>query len=188
MGSFLNALTLKAQILTIVFVWFLLSCQSKASEEPFTPDANSEESYREANASKTTKWLSKMKASLLEEYQAKKSFEAKNSVLEKYEMQMRRHIQASFHNVLDSVTVRVDDIDSTIKPIYYIHFSDSLADYSYSLPLQKLKTNPNTFRLIRKLHEGAITTIKLQVQSIKLNDPKGPLAIFEMEAIPLPLK
>lgn len=167
----------------------MFGCQSTGSEEPLS--YISEQNYAAADdeyasASKAANWLSKVKADLLTEYKEAVTYQQKNRILEKYERLMQKRIQTSFHGVLNNLDVRVDDIDASIKSLVYTRFTDSLCDYSSSIPLSYLKANPKTYRFIQKLQEGATTRTNFKVKSIKVNDPTGPLASFELEAIPMP--
>ncbi len=174
-------------------MWPVYRFQTKASEEAVVvastdSDTTLSSTLSTTHPSRTASWLSKMQNSLVKQYNQQENYEAKSRVLKRFEQTMEKTLQTSFHNTLESMAVRVDAVDTTIKSLYYIRFSDSLADYSYSTSFQNLKRNAQTYKLLRNLKEGSTTTINFYVRSLKINDPTGPLATFEMEAVPLPLK
>jgi hypothetical protein len=177
---------LKTRIPYILFAWLVYGCQSKASEDVVTHI--SEDSHIASAVPTTISWMNKMKNDLLQEYERQENYEAKSRVLKSYEQKMKKKIQHSFNNILDSIPVRVDDIDTTIKTIYYIRFSDAVANYSYSTSSGELKNNRKTLKLVQNLQEGAAATISFKVQSLKINDPASPLPTFDIEGIPMPLK
>lgn len=183
---------MKTQLLSIFCIVLIYSCHPRANGEIFMH--SSENAYaatkapKKTSSSKTATWLSKMKTGLLEEWREADSYETKNRILQRYERKMQNHIQHSFHSVLADMPVRVDDIDSTIRSLVYTRFDDSLASYAHSFTVPYLKSNKKTYQFLRQLKEGSSTTVSFRVKSIKVNDPTGPLATFEMEALPMPVK
>ena len=177
---------MKTPILYILFLWVIFGCQSRASEEVTT--YTSEDSHIAVSKASTVFWLNKLKTDLLNEYQQQDSYEGKARVVTKYERRLRKQLDGPLNNILDSITVRVDHIDTSIQSIYYIRFRNAMATYTYSVASKDLRRNSKTRRLVSSLQEGADATVNFKVQSLKINDPTGPLSTFEIEAIPLPLK
>lgn len=173
---------------SIVFI----SCTSEtateaSSSEEATPSAQMTISKTNTppKESETMAWLASLKKNLELDYAKAKDIEEKIKTLKEYEEKMKTYLKSK-NDVLDSVIVRVETIDSNMQSQLYVHLSNSYIDYATSYTLDDSASKKTVSNLIKNLHTGGTSTVHFSVETVKVNDPTSFLTPFEIEGRLMP--